>query len=156
LSAAWGEINFGARMWVVPADRMKGGNEHRVPLCDRALAILREMQEVRQNELLFPGFKQGRPLGPMSLRRVLHELRPGVTTHGFRSTFKDWAAECTHTPNFVSEAALAHVVADKVEAAYRRTDLFEKRRKLMDAWAAHCGQRGATVDVVHLQGRKLR
>jgi integrase len=154
LSAAWGEINFGARMWVVPADRMKGGKEHRVPLCDSALAILREMEEVRQNELLFPGFKQGRPLGPMSLRRVLHELRPGVTTHGFRSTFKDWAAECTHAPNFVSEAALAHVVADKVEAAYRRSDLFEKRRNLMDAWAAHCNNTfGARAEVVRLRQR---
>jgi integrase len=108
------------------------------------------MHEVRQNELLFPGFKQGRPLGLMSLRRVLHELRLGITTHGFRSTFKDWAAECTHTPNFVSEAALAHVVADKVEAAYRRADLFAKRRKLMDAWDRYCS-RSASADVVILK-----
>jgi integrase len=148
LRAAWCEIDFGARMWVIPGDRMKGAKEHRVPLCDRAIATLNEMQEVRQNEFLFPGFKQGRPLGPMSLRRVLHELRPGITTHGFRSTFKDWAAECTNTANFVSEAALAHVVADKVEAAYRRTDLFDKRRKLMDAWGEFCTRSPISANVV--------
>jgi hypothetical protein len=82
---------------------------------------------------------------------LLRDLHPGITTHGFRSTFKDWAAECAHTPNFVSEAALAHVVADKVEAAYRRTDLFEKRRKLMDAWAQHCQRKPASAEVVPLQ-----
>src|SRR5262249_9651184 len=132
--ARWDEIDLGARMWVIPVQRMKGGKEHRVPLSIRAIAILKEMQEVRQNDLVFPGFKQGRPLSDMSLLMLLRELRPGITTHGFRSTFKDWAAEMTNTPNFVSEAALAHAVADKVEAAYRRADLFERRRKLMDAW----------------------
>jgi integrase len=106
------------------------------------------MREVRHSEFLFPGFKQGRPLGHMSLRRVLHELRPGITTHGFRSTFKDWAAECTNAPNFVSEAALAHVVSDKVEAAYRRTDLLDKRRKLMDAWGKFCARGTMAAKVV--------
>jgi integrase len=152
LLAAWGEIDFGARVWAVPADRMKGGNEHRVPLCDRAVAILREMQEIRQNELLFPGFKLGRPLCNMSLRRVLHDLRPGMTTHGFRSTFKDWASETTSFPDHVSEAALAHVSADKVRSAYARSDLFDKRRKLMEAWERHCA-RPATADVVVLNRR---
>ena len=123
--AFWDEIDLGARMWIIPVQRMKGGKEHRVPLSDRALAILKEMQGLRQNDLVFPGSKQGRPLSDMSLLMLLRELRPGITTHGFRSTFKDWAAECTNTPNFVSEAALAHVVADKVEAAYRRADLLE-------------------------------
>jgi len=124
--AFWDEIDLGARMWIIPVQRMKGGKEHRVPLSDRALAILKEMQGLRQNDLVFPGSKQGRPLSDMSLLMLLRELRPGITTHGFRSTFKDWAAECTNTPNFVSEAALAHVVADKVEAAYRRADLFRE------------------------------
>jgi integrase len=136
--ACWDEIDLGARMWIIPVQRMKGGKEHRVPLSDRALAILKEMQDLRQNDLIFPGSKQGQPLSDMSLLMLLRELRPGITTHGFRSTFKDWAAEYTNIPNFVSEAALAHVVADKVEAAYRRTDLLEKRRKLMDTWDWHC------------------
>jgi integrase len=146
--ACWDEIDFDARMWITPAQRMKGGKEHRVPLSDRALAILKEMQGLRQNDLVFPGSKQGRPLSDMSLLMLLRELRPGITTHGFRSTFKDWAAECTNTPNIVSEAALAHVVADKVEAAYRRADLLEKRRKLMGAWDRHCTRPASDVVVL--------
>jgi integrase len=153
LRAAWCEIDFGARMWVIPGDRMKGGKEHRVPLCDRAVAILKEMEEVRQNELLFPGFKQGRPLGPMSLRRVLHDLRPGITTHGFRSAFKDWVSEMTSLPDHLSEAALAHASADKVRTAYARSDLFEKRRRLMEQWAAFCGRSPATAEIVSLRLR---
>jgi integrase len=151
--ARWDEIDFGARMWVIPAQRMKGGREHRVPLSTRAIAILKEMQEIRENDFLFPGLKQGQPLSAKSLLILLRDLHPGITTHGFRSTFKDWAAECTHTPNFVSEAALAHVVADKVEAAYRRADLIAKRRKLMDAWDRYCS-RPASADVVILKPRK--
>ena len=127
--AHWDEIDLGARMWIVPVQRMKGSKEHRVPLSDRVLAILKKMQELQQNDLVFPGSKQGRPLSNMSLLMLLRELRPGITTHGFRPTFKDWAAEGTNTPNFVSEAALAHAVADKVEAAYRRADLFGRRRR---------------------------
>jgi integrase len=150
--AQWAEIDLGARMWIIPDHRMKGGKEHRVPLSDRALAILREMQEPRQNDLVFPGSKPGRPLSDMSLLMLLRELRPGITTHGFRSTFKDWTAEMTNTPNFVSEAALAHAVADKVEAAYRRADLFEKRRKLMDTWDRYC--RRPASDVMVLERRR--
>jgi integrase len=132
---------------------MKGGREHRVPLCDRAVAILKEMEEVRQNELLFPGIKQGRPLGPMSLRRVLHDLHPGITTHGFRSAFKDWASEKTSFPDHLSEAALAHASADKVRTAYARSDLFEKRRRLMEHWAAFCGRSPAMAEIVSLRRR---
>jgi integrase len=121
-----------------------------VPLCDRALAILREMQEVRQNEFLFPGFKQGRSLGHMSLRRVLHDLRPAIMPHGFRSSFKDWSSETTSFPDHVSEAALAHVSADKVRAAYARSDLFQRRRELMEAWDAYC-TRMTAAQVVPLQ-----
>jgi integrase len=146
--ACWDEIDLDARMWITPAQRMKGGKEHRVPFSDRALAILKEMQGLRQNDLVFPGSKQGRPLSDMSLLMLLRELRPGITTHGFRSTFKDWAAECTDTPNIVSEAALAHVVADKVEAAYRRADLLEKRRKLMGAWDRYCTRPASDVVVL--------
>jgi integrase len=155
LLAAWGEVDLGARMWIVPAQRMKGGREHRVPLCDRAVAILKVMEEVRQNELLFPGFKQGRPLGHMSLRRVLHDLRPGITTHGFRSAFKDWASETTSFPDHLSEAALAHTSADKVRTAYLRSDLFEKRRTLMEQWAAFCGRSPANAQIVSLGRRRI-
>jgi len=150
--AHWDEIDLGARMWIIPVERMKGGKEHRVPLSDRALAIVRDMQEFRQNDLVFPGSKQGRPLSDMSLLMLLRELRPGITTHGFRSTFKDWAAEKTNTPKFVSEAALAHAIADKVEAAYRRADLFEIRRGLMDTWDQYCTRPAS--DVVVLERRQ--
>jgi integrase len=146
--AYWHEIDLSARTWIIPVQRMKGGKEHRVPLSDRALAILKEMQELRQNDLVFPGSKQGRPLSDMSLLMQLRELRSGITTHGFRSTFKDWAAETTNTPNLVSEAALAHAVADKVEAAYRRGDLFDRRRKLMDAWERYCIRPASDVVVL--------
>jgi integrase len=141
-------------MWTISAERMKAGREHRVPLPSRAIAILKEMAEIRQNEFVFLGMKQGKPLSNMSLLMLLREIREGVTTHGFRSTFKDWCAECTSAPNFVSEAALAHIVADKVEAAYRRRDLFEKRRKLMEAWTAYCGRGDDVADV--LPPRRVR
>ena len=124
-----------------------------MPLSLRAVAIVKEMAEIRQNEFVFAGLKQGRPLSDMSLLMLLRDLRPGITTHGFRSTFKDWCAECTNAPNFVSEAALAHIVADKVEAAYRRADLFEKRRKLMESWSTYCGRYPASADVVPLRPR---
>jgi integrase len=154
LRAAWDEIDLAARTWTVPATRMKGGKEHRVPLCARAIAILKEMQEIRQNELVFPGAKEGRPLSDMSLLMQLRDLRPGVTTHGFRSSFKDWASELTSFPDHVSEAALAHISGDKVRAAYARSDLFEKRRKLMEQWAAFCGRSPSSADVVPIQRRR--
>lgn len=138
LWATWDEIDVRHRMWIIPAVRMKGGKEHRVPLTRGALAVLKDMAEVRQNEFIFPGMKKGRPLSNMALLMLVRDLRPGITVHGFRSTFKDWAAECTTSSNFVSEAALAHVVADRVEAAYRRGDLFEKRRRLMEEWGTYC------------------
>lgn len=154
LGARWGELDLNQRMWTISAERMKAGREHRVPLSPRAVTILKEMLEIQQNEFVFPGMKQGRSLSNMSLLMLLRHVRPGITTHGFRSTFKDWAAEITHAPNFVSEAALAHVVADKVEAAYRRTDLLEKRRSLMEEWAAYCGSKPAKAEVVLLQQRR--
>ncbi len=152
LRAEWPEFELPAKLWTVPAMRMKGAREHRVPLVPRAIAILKEMAAVRQSLFVFPGMREGQPLSNMALLMLLRELRPGVVTHGFRATFKNWCAECTHTPNFVSEAALAHVVADKVESAYRRTDLLEKRRKLMEAWAAFCGREQTSAKVVPMKG----
>jgi integrase len=151
MGARWEEINLEQRMWMVAADRMKSGREHRVPLARRAIAIIKEMTSIRQNDFVFPGWKLGRPLSNMALLMLLRDMRSGLTVHGFRSTFKDWCAEATHVPNFVSEAALAHVVADKVESAYRRSDLFEKRRKLMEAWAAYCARAPASGKAVPLE-----
>lgn len=145
LQAKWAEVDLRQRMWIIPHERMKGGREHRVPLSNSAVSILKELGEIRQSEFVFPGRQPDTPLSDMSLLMLLRDLRLGFTVHGFRSTFKDWCAECTNVPNFVSEAALAHAVADKVEAAYRRADLFEKRRRLMEAWATYCGREGNIV-----------
>jgi integrase len=139
LGACWVEFDLDRAVWTVPASRMKGGREHRVPLSRRALKIIKMMHETRDREFVFPGQKSDRPLSAMALNTVLHRMKvENATVHGFRSTFRDWAAECTHFPNEVCEAALAHVIENKAEAAYRRGDLFDKRRKLMEAWAAYC------------------
>ncbi len=134
------EIDYEDATWTVPASRMKGGKAHVVALSKRAVAILRELEKTRTGEFVFPGIKPRRPISDMTMLMLLRELRPGLTVHGFRSSFKDWCAEQTSFPNFLSEAALAHVVADKVEAAYRRSDLLERRRKLMEQWATYCGK----------------
>jgi integrase len=139
LGARWDEIDFQAKVWVVPPNRMKSGREHRVPLSLLAISVLEEMQARHQEDLVFPGDRRGKPLSNMAMLMMLRRMdRADLTAHGFRSTFRDWAAECTNFPAEVAEAALAHVVGDKVEAAYRRGDLFEKRRRLMEAWAVYC------------------
>ena len=139
-----GMRSHSSNTWIVPADREIRSRAPRA-VVPGANAILAEMMQIRQNQYVFPGMKQGRPLADKALLLLVRALRPGFTVHGFRSTFKDWCAECTSYPTFVSEAALAHVVADKVEAAYRRTDLLEKRRKLMEAWASYCERTSAVV-----------
>jgi integrase len=153
LGARWEEMDLAGRLWVIPPQRMKSNKEHRVPLAPRVMAIVREMADIRMSDFVFPGRKQGRPISDMATRSLVGELREGITTHGFRSTFRDWAAESTGFPNHVLEMALAHSVADAVEAAYRRGDLLEKRRKLMEAWAAYC-ERPASADVVVLKQRR--
>ena len=136
IGAKWSEINLAERLWTIPAERMKAGKEHRAPLSDAALAILGEIQEIRQSDYVFPGGKSGRPLSNMAFLMLLRRMGRGdLTVHGFRSTFSDWCSERTNFPAEVREMALAHTVSDKVEAAYRRGDLFQKRRQLMDAWA---------------------
>jgi integrase len=131
---------------------MKGGREHRVPLSDRALEILRAAPTEDANPFVFVGPAVGRGLGHMALPALLRRMGRGdITVHGFRSTFRDWAAERTSYPNHVVEMALAHVIGDKVEAAYRRGDLFDKRRKLMSDWSRYCSDlRGATGKVLSL------
>jgi integrase len=118
---------------------MKAGREHRVPLSTRALEVVSALHEARDGDFVFPGQKAGKPLSVMALEMVLRRMKvEAATVHGFRSGFRDWAAETTNFPNEVCEAALAHVIENKAEAAYRRGDLFEKRRKPMEAWAAYC------------------
>jgi len=135
LGARWNEIDFDAKVWTVPAERMKAKRDHRVPLSAAALAILTPLSEARSGEFVFPGAKKDQGLSNMALLTVLRRMERGdLTAHGFRSTFRDWAAERTNYPRDVAEMALAHAIADKVEAAYRRGDLFDKRRGLMDAW----------------------
>ena len=134
VGARWSEIS--GDVWTIPADRMKGGKPHRVPLSRRAMDLLKALP--RNGDLIFPGPKLGRALNINAPRKLLIDMGHSVTVHGFRSSFRDWVAERTSYPNHVAEAALAHAVADKVEKAYRRTDLFEKRRRLMADWAAWC------------------
>jgi integrase len=130
LGATWEEIDLKKATWTVPAPRMKSGREHRVPLSDRSVAILDGLSH--RSRRVFP-------LSNMALLQLLRRMgRADITAHGFRSSFRDWAAERTHYPNFVVEMALAHTVGNKVEAAYRRGDLFDKRRALMAEWAAFC------------------
>jgi integrase len=143
LGATWGEIDLADKLWVIPAARMKAGREHRVPLSEPALKVLSEVAELRlstdASTPVFPGGEPGRSLSGMALLMTLRRMGRGdLTTHGFRSTFRDWAAEATSHPTEVAEMALAHAVGDKVEAAYRRGDLFEKRRRLMADWASFC------------------
>jgi integrase len=153
LGAKWGEINIAERLWTIPAERMKAGKEHRVPLSDAAMAILEHMKAVRSSgDYVFPGRLRGRALSNMSMLVIIRRMgRGGLTTHGFRSSFRDWAAERTAFPAEVAEMALAHTVADAVERAYRRGDLFEKRRQLAEAWAAFCAAAPIAGEVVPIR-----
>ncbi len=153
LGAQWEEIDEGGAVWTVPAHRMKAGREHRVPLSPAALAVVARAKPLCRGEYVFPAASAKRPLSNMALLALLRRMgRDDVTAHGFRSSFRDWTAERTSFPGEVAEIALSHAVADRVEAAYRRGDLFEKRRKLMTAWADYCdGKSGA--EVLQLDGR---
>jgi len=142
IGATWGEIDLGAAVWTVPEARMKAGREHRVPLSEPALALLHEVATLRTsaapNAPVFPGAATGKALSNMAMLTLLRRMgRADLTVHGFRSTFRDWAAETTAYPGEVVEMALAHAVGDKVEAAYRRGDLFDKRRRLMEEWGQY-------------------
>src|SRR6516165_1178811 len=140
LGAKRQEADLADKTWTVPSERMKGGREHRVPLSERALEILQDLQREHGNPHVFPGGKSGAPLSQMAMLQLLRGMRPGLSVHGFRSTFRDWCAERTNYPSEVAEMALAHTVSDKVEAAYRRGDLKDKRRRLMSEWAKYAQQ----------------
>jgi integrase len=162
IGALWSEFDFAGKVWAVPEGRMKAKREHRVPLSKRVLEILELLP--RQGEHVFSGGRLDRPLSNMAMLKTLERMkRGGLTVHGFRSTFRDWAAETTAYPNHVVEMALAHTIGDKVEAAYRRGDLFEKRRRMMEDWARYCArspsERGTVValnsgDVASTKGRR--
>ncbi len=138
LGARWDEID--GQVWTIPASRMKAGREHRVPLSDKAMTIIKRMKAVRANDYIFPGDRR-EMLSNMALLMTLRRMGRGdLTTHGFRATFRTWAAERSQFPREVVESALAHVIGNKVEAAYQRGDLFDKRRRLMDAWAEYCAK----------------
>lgn len=144
----WAEVNLDEAVWIVPAARMKAKREHRVPLSVRVIEVLRGLPVVAGG-LVFPGMREGSPLSDMTLTAVLRRMGRGdLTAHGFRSTFRDWAAERTNYPRDVAEMALAHTIGDKVEAAYRRGDLFDKRTRMMEDWARFC-------DTVQVAGEVL-
>lgn len=139
LGATWGE--FSGDLWVIPAERHKSKREFRIPLTSQALEVLEKMRPLRRPERgdwLFPGQKPGRPLSNMAMEKVLHRMSVDATPHGFRSTFRDWAGDCTPFPRELAEEALSHAVGNAVERAYRRSDALAKRRELMEAWAAYC------------------
>ena len=134
----WDEIDFEGKVWTIPAARTKAAREHRVPLSERAVAILREMEAAKTSDYVFPGQRPRRPLSSMGFTTLLRRLKARYTTHGFRSSFRDWAGNETHFPRELAEHALAHVIGDKAEQAYRRSDALARRRELMKAWAHHC------------------
>lgn len=151
VNARWNEIDTTAKIWTIPAERMKAGRRHRVPLSARALQILEELP--RNGDFVFIGVHADRPLSNMSLLSTLRRMGRGdLTTHGFRSTFRDWCAERTAYARDVAEMALAHAIKDQTEAAYRRGDLFEKRRRLMSEWAKYCSSARGTAKLIMLHG----
>lgn len=158
IGARWDEIDMDKALWTIPVGRTKAGKEHRVPLSAPALAIVRRMAEVREGDLVFSGGRRGKALSSNAILALLKRMkRTDLTAHGFRSTFRDWCAEQTNYPRDVAEMALAHAIGDKVEAAYRRGDLFEKRPRLMKDWAAFCGaipMAAKGANVVSMRGER--
>lgn len=144
LGATWKEIDLENKLWIVPAERMKAGREQRVPLVDRVIEILKGMAKLRKDDdpsaFVFPGSGNKEPLSNMSMTMLMRRMEREETVHGFRSSFRDWAGETTSFPREIAEAALAHIVGDATERAYRRGDALEKRRKLMSSWAIYCSK----------------
>ena len=155
IGAKWREFDLEKAVWTIPGERMKAGKEHRVPLSAPALQIIKAMMaENTGSAFVFPGVNPGEPLSDRALHKALRRMGVEVTVHGFRSSFKDWCSECTSVANEVSEMALAHRIESGVEKAYRRGDLFEKRRELMNAWARFCTNAG-DADVVPLRVKRI-
>jgi len=160
LGAQWGEIDFKTGIWTVPAERMKAGREHRIPVSPPAVRVLKAAKGLLSDEdlgVVFEG-RRGQPLSTAAMTAVLKRMkRSGITVHGFRSTFRDWAAEQTAFPREIAEAALAHILTNKAEAAYQRGDLLERRRKLMTAWGRYATtprKKGGSVTALNAARRK--
>jgi integrase len=150
IGAQWNEMDLAKGVWTIPAERMKAAREHRVPLNAEAIALLEGLPRI--GELVFPGMRRGKPLSNMALLQTLRRMkRNDLTAHGFRSSFRDWAAEMTSFPREVIEASLAHTIGTQVERAYLRSDLFEKRRQLMAVWGQHCVGTKLDTNVVSLK-----
>jgi integrase len=145
--ARWDELDLEAGLWTVPAERMKAGREHIVPLSPAALRVFRRAAELRTAgfAFVFHGTKRDKPMSDMTLTKLLRDMKEPFTAHGFRSSFRDWVSETTQFQGELAEAALAHTIENKVEAAYRRGNLLEKRRKLMHAWGTYCDGTGTRV-----------
>ena len=141
----WSEVDLDAKTWTIPAVRMKMKEEHVIPLSDRATEVLQQAKAMGDDGLIFPGMRSGRPMSDMTMSKLVKELGYSVDIHGFRTSFRTWVQEQTNTAHEVAERALAHKTTNKVEAAYARSDLFEKRRKLMDAWASYLKNEPAMV-----------
>jgi integrase len=153
IGATWSEIDLKAKLWTVPAERMKTGKSHTVPLSDRTIKILERLPRVHGCDFLFPGAKAKQSINRFGMLELLRAMRPGVTVHGFRPTFRDWCGDRTNFPRDIVEAALAHRIADQVEAAYRRGTAIEKRRHLMQDWARYLAQPAAKGGAVVPIGR---
>jgi integrase len=154
MGAKWAEINLGEELWIIPGDRMKAGREHRVPLSPRAIEILRQLSCFDQGSYVFPGRRFGKPLANNTLLALLKKrMKIQITSHGFRSSFRDWAAERTHYPGEVVEMALAHAIKNATESAYRRGDLLLQRRALMSDWAAFCASVPSSAKLFELDHR---
>jgi integrase len=142
LKAQWSEVDLDRKVWTVPAHRMKAAREHRVPLSEQALAVLEKLAKAKRGDFVFAGQQATKPLSGMAMEMILRRMNiENATVHGFRSSFRDWAGNETHFPRELAEAALAHVIGDKAEQAYRRGDALDKRRALMDAWGHYCEPR---------------
>lgn len=150
IGARWSEFDLSAKVWTIPGARMKAGRDHRVPLPERVIEMLGGLSS--EGGYVFPGARAGKPLSNMAMLEFLRGIEDTseLTVHGFRSTFRDWAAEQTNFPRDLAEAALAHVIGDKTEAAYRRGDALEKRRKMMNAWARYCSEKPREGNVVSI------
>ena len=155
LRMRWDEVDLDKKIWSVPAHRMKAGREHRVPLSQRATDILVRLSEGRSADFVFPGQRRDKPLSKMAMEMMLRRMKiENATVHGFRSSFRDWAGNETDYPRELIETALAHVIGDKAEQAYRRSDALEKRRQLMEAWAAYCSGQDNVVPLIRMDAAR--
>lgn len=151
IGARWEEFDLTRNIWAIPASRMKAKVEHRVPLTPQARAVIDQMSAIRSSDYVFPGRRINSHLSNMAMLELLQDRFPDMTVHGFRSSFRDWAAECTSFPRLVAEAALAHTIGDKTEAAYLRSDFLEQRRRLMEHWADYCDYQETGCQVIPLR-----